>query len=148
MSDQPSARESAMQINQLIVDLWLATEGQAPRPEDFELTGQQHAVLEQIAADPSITPGLLADRLGVSKGAISQHLTALESSGHITRTRSPQDGRVQVLQLGRRGEEYRESMNRYEQYMADTAIEKLSAADLAEIVAALRKLKSAFATEG
>ncbi|MGJ0203667.1 MarR family transcriptional regulator [Leucobacter sp. gxy201] len=123
----------------------MATEGQAPRPEDFELTGQQHAVLELIAADSSLTPRLLAEALGVSKGAISQHLTALENGAYITRTRSAVDGRVQVLQLGVRGEEYRESMNRYEQYIADTAAEKLSARDLAEIVAALEKLKSAFA---
>lgn len=133
-----------MQINQLIVDLWLATEGQAPRPEEFELTGQQHAVLELIAADSSLTPRLLADALGVSKGAISQHLAALEKGDYITRTRSEQDGRVQVLRLGTRGEGYRESMSRYERYMADTAVAKLSASELAEIVGALQKLKSAF----
>lgn len=136
-----------MQINQLIIDLWMATEGQAPRPEDFELTGQQHAVLEQIAADPSITPRLLADALGVSKGAISQHLAALEKGEYITRTRSTQDGRVQVLRLGTRGDAYRESMRRYEEYMADTAATNLSTDDLADIVAALEKLKSAFVRE-
>lgn len=144
MSDRATAYESAMRINQLIVDLWMATEGQAPRPEDFELTGQQHAVLELITADASITPRLLAESLGVSKGAISQHLAALEKGEYITRTRSENDGRVQVLRLGRRGEGYRESMRRYEKYMADTAAERLSAEDLAEIVAALTKLKSAF----
>lgn len=147
MADEETARGSALRINQLIVDLWMATEGQAPRPEDFELTGQQHAVLDLIADDPSITPRLLAEALGVSKGAISQHLAALEKGDYITRTRSPHDGRVQVLRLGARGVGYRESMRRYEQYMADTAVERLSADDLADIVAALEKLKSAFVRE-
>lgn len=136
-----------MQINQLIVDLWMATEGQAPRPEDFELTGQQHAVLELIAADATLTPRLLAEVLGVTKGAISQHLAALEKGDYITRARSAEDGRVQVLRLGKRGEEYRESMHRYEQYMADTAAKNLSEADLVEIVSGLKKLKSAFVRE-
>ncbi|MGB4136802.1 MAG: MarR family transcriptional regulator [Microbacterium sp.] len=144
MSESRTAREAAMKINQLIVELWMATEGQAPRPEDFELTGQQHAVLELIAGDSSLTPRDLAEALGISKGAISQHLAALEKGDYITRTRSAQDGRVQVLRLGQRGEGYRESMRRYEQYMADTAAEKLSVADLNEIVVALQKLKSAF----
>jgi len=137
-------RAAAARINQLMVDLWVATEEGQPRPEDFELTGQQHAVLELIAADPSATPRLLAESLHVSKGAISQHLAALENGGYITRERSPQDGRVQLLRLGERGEAYRASMNRYEQYTIDRYVEKLSEDDMAEIIAALQKLTSAF----
>lgn len=138
------AHESAMQINQLIIDLWMATEGQAPKPEDFELTGQQHAVLDLIAADPAATPRSLSEKLGISKGAVSQHLASLEKGAYISRTRSVHDGRVQVLALARLGKKYRDSMRRYEQFIAHTAVEKLSAEDLADIVAALKKLKSAF----
>lgn len=142
-ASQPT-RESAAQINQLILDLWIATERDGPSYDEFELTSQQHAVLSLIVSQPGMSPRALADALGVTKGAISQHLSVLERDGYISRRRSDRDGRVQVLQLERRGRDYRDSLQQFEQYAIDRYLAKLSASDIAEIIAALRKLKRAF----
>ncbi|WP_141212379.1 MarR family winged helix-turn-helix transcriptional regulator [Enemella evansiae] len=147
MPAETEARAAAARINQLILELWVETEGQGPQYADFELTGQQHAVLERIANDPEITSARLAADLGVTKGAISQHLGVLEKGGYLTRRRSERDGRVQVLELQPRGVAYRDALRRYEEFTVDRYLAKLSADDIAEIVAALTKLKSAFAEE-
>ena len=138
------ARQSAAQINELILDLWIATERDGPRYDEFDLTGKQHAVLSLIATQPELSPHALAAALGVTKGAISQHLHTLELEGYISRRRSDRDRRVQVLQLEQRGRAYHETMQRFEQYTVDRYLNRLSGADIAEIIAALQKLKGAF----
>ena len=110
MSEAPAdILEAAAQINQLIVDLRLATEHNGPRFDDFLLTSQQHAVLTLIISDPGITPRRLADRLGVTKSAISQHLAILEQGDYIERRRSEHDKRVQILLLRENGERYQKA---------------------------------------
>ncbi|WP_341998896.1 MarR family winged helix-turn-helix transcriptional regulator [Microbacterium sp. LWH7-1.2] len=136
---------AAARINALVFELWLAVERDGPRYDEFELTGQQHAVLGRIVADPDITPRALAEALGVTKGAISQHLTLLKREGYLSRRRSDRDGRVHVLHLEERGRDYQAMLQRYQQYSIDKYITKLSATDVDEIVAALEKLRNAFA---
>lgn len=142
--ERAAARESAAQINQLILELWLATEGQGPQYSDWDLTGQQHSILERIAADPEVTSSDLAAGLEVTKGAISQQLGLLEKGGYIARRRSEHDGRVQILDLQERGIAYRDALRSYEDFLIDRYLEKLSAEDIAEIVSALSKLRAAF----
>lgn len=137
-------RDAAAEINELILELWIATERDGPRYDEFQLTSQQHAVLSLIVSRPGQSPHDLATALAVTKGAISQHLGVLEREGYISRQRSDRDGRVQVLKLERRGREYRDSMQRFEQYTIDRYLARLSPDDIAEIVIALRKLKGAF----
>ncbi|MFD9692226.1 MarR family winged helix-turn-helix transcriptional regulator [Kitasatospora sp. NPDC059146] len=131
-------------IDRLFADLWLLSERHAPRYGDFGLTAQQHLVLGRIVADPGITPKDLAERLGVSRGAVSQHLARLEEDGYLSRQRSPQDGRVHVLRLEARGAAYRQAVLRYERELHDAYVAKLSAADMAEIESALGKLRRVF----
>ncbi|GAA5511944.1 hypothetical protein Dcar01_00658 [Deinococcus carri] len=144
--DTAQAQVLAGRINQLIIDLWVATERDAPRYDydQFALTGQQHVVLGQIVRNPRITPKELADSLGVSKGAISQHLTRLEQEDYFIREKSPHDKRVSLFQLRPRGLEYQRVLRQYEQYLADAYLKQLSLADLQEIVGSLEKLGSVF----
>lgn len=130
----------AGQINQLITQMWVATERDAPRYAQFELTGQQHVILYQIVKHPQVTPKQLAEQLGVSKGAISQHLTRLEQEGYFVREKSPQDKRVAVFRLRPLGMQYQEVLRQYEQYFSDAYVRTLSLDELKEITEALNKL--------
>ncbi|MFC9443206.1 MULTISPECIES: MarR family winged helix-turn-helix transcriptional regulator [unclassified Brevibacterium] len=147
MPDEAEARAAAARINTLLVELWRVSEGEGPQYDDFELTAQQHTVLERIANNPEITSGELAADLGVTKGAISQHLGVLEAGGYIARRRSERDGRVQVLELQDRGRKYRDALVSYEDFLVDRYLERLTAEDLTEIAAALSKLKGAFTSD-
>lgn len=141
--DRASAEEAAAKINQLIVELWMATERRGPRFDEFDLTGQQHAVLGLIVTEPGIRPLGLASALGVTRGAISQHLANLERLGYIKRQRGDRDRRVQVLRLQELGERYQRRWREFERYAVDRYLAELTPTDLTEIVAALTKLKRA-----
>jgi DNA-binding transcriptional ArsR family regulator len=58
--------------------------GPAPVPALDRLLGKPRAHLLQLLRSPT-TPSELADRLGVTRGAISQHLTVLREAGLVAR---------------------------------------------------------------
>lgn len=61
-------------------------------------------VLGQIAARPEVRPAELADRLGLTRGAVSKVLDKLEDKKWIKRRSLPADHRVQLLLLTRPGQ--------------------------------------------
>ncbi|WP_020495342.1 MarR family winged helix-turn-helix transcriptional regulator [Sciscionella marina] len=142
--EKTDRRALAARINQLFVDLWVESERRGPRYDDFGLTVQQQLVLGKIVDDPNITSKELAEGLGVSQGAISQHLARLEKDEYISRQRSPHDGRVHVFRLEKRGTAFRRVLRRYDQKLFEAYAAKLSVSDMAEIESALEKLKRVF----
>ncbi len=64
---------------------------------------------QAVALVPLATGGLhasdLADRLGVSRQAVAQAITALERHGYVTRESNPDDARTRIIELGPRGQQ-------------------------------------------
>ncbi|MHA7651467.1 MarR family winged helix-turn-helix transcriptional regulator [Mycobacterium sp. ML4] len=62
---------------------------------------------QAVALVPLATGGLhasdLADRLGVSRQAVAQAVTALERHGYVTREHNPEDARTRIIELTPRG---------------------------------------------
>ena len=62
---------------------------------------------QAVALVPLIAGGLhasdLADRLGVSRQAVAQAVTALERHGYVTRESNPNDARTRMIELTPRG---------------------------------------------
>jgi DNA-binding MarR family transcriptional regulator len=62
---------------------------------------------QSVALVPLATGGLhasdLADRLGVSRQAVAQAVSALERNGYVTREPNPDDARAQIIELTPRG---------------------------------------------
>ncbi len=74
------------------------------------LQARQVSVAEWVALwhihdQQTITPGALADLLGMTRGAVSKVLTKLESKTWITRASSVADNRVQWIALTPAGEQ-------------------------------------------
>ena len=61
-----------------------------------------------IGGNPKCTPSWIADTLGIARSAVTVRLKRLEEKGVIVRERSPDDGRVQFLNLS---EDYRRDMD-------------------------------------
>ncbi len=142
--EEPSAEGAlAAGINDLILELWIATDRGGPHYEEFELTNQQHTILTIIILHPGTTPRALSQALGITKGAVSQHLLKLEDAGYIVRSRSLKDRRVQLLGLGQRGLAYRAAVSEFESFSAERYRTRLSGSDIVEIVTALKKLRNA-----
>ncbi|OBK60439.1 MarR family transcriptional regulator [Mycobacterium gordonae] len=62
---------------------------------------------QAVALVPLATGGLhasdLADRLGVSRQAVAQAVTALERHGYVTRESNPDDARTRIIEITPRG---------------------------------------------
>ncbi len=62
-----------------------------------------HIAVFQFPGPDGVSPGLLADRAGISKQAMNQLLRSLEGFGYIVRATVPDDGRTRVVRLTKRG---------------------------------------------
>jgi len=60
-------------------------------------------VLCHIQQRPGITPGELADALALTRGAVSKIIDKLEAKHWITGSTKPEDNRVRLFSLTRRG---------------------------------------------
>ena len=68
--------------------------------EGMELTRAQLEALFLIAhSDRPATPGVIAGRLGVTPGAVTQLVAGLTAAGLVDQERDPTDGRRRVLVL-------------------------------------------------
>jgi DNA-binding MarR family transcriptional regulator len=57
----------------------------------------------RIGAQSGITPGEIAETLGLTRGAVSKIIDKLEAKSWITSSTKPEDSRVQLLSLTRSG---------------------------------------------
>src|SRR5581483_11998203 len=60
-------------------------------------------VMCRVQGCPGITPGVLAEMLDLTPGAVSKVIEKLEAKRWLARSTKPEDGRVQLLSLTRLG---------------------------------------------
>ena len=60
-------------------------------------------VMCQVQECPGITPAELAERLDLTRGAVSKVIDKLEAKRWVAHSTKPEDGRVQLLSLTRQG---------------------------------------------
>ena len=73
----------AEQINQTIEDIWIMLEKMERAYTNFALNNQQYVLLTLVMRHPSCSPSELADKMAITKSAVSQQLTKLEQDGYI-----------------------------------------------------------------
>lgn len=69
------------------------------------LRPSQFRVIAMVPYNHGITITELADRVGMTKQAIGQFVTALVGSGHLVTEEDPQDRRLRIVRRTRRGDE-------------------------------------------
>lgn len=62
-----------------------------------------HIAVFQFPGPDGVSPGILAERAGISKQAMNQLLNSLEDLGYVVRVPAPDGGRARVVRLTRRG---------------------------------------------
>ncbi|HYA17767.1 MAG TPA: MarR family winged helix-turn-helix transcriptional regulator [Bryobacteraceae bacterium] len=62
-----------------------------------------HIAVFQFPGPDGVSPGVLAERAGISKQAINQLLGSLEGFGYVVRVTAPPEGRKRVVRFTRRG---------------------------------------------
>ncbi|WPK11098.1 MarR family transcriptional regulator [Lysinibacillus louembei] len=128
------------QINQTLEELWILLEKKERAYTNFNLNNQQYTLLTLIIRHPSSTPTELAEKMNITKSAISQQLVRLETEGYIYRKQHPEDKRAFSVELGEKGLLYKSEMERFMQQISEKYYASLSFEELTNFLSALQKL--------
>jgi DNA-binding MarR family transcriptional regulator len=104
------------------------------------LNNQQYALLTLIIRHPSSTPTELAEKMNITKSAISQQLVKLEAEGYIVRKQHTKDKRIFSVELGDKGLLYKKECDIFMQQVSEKYYASLSPKELTNFLSALQKL--------
>ncbi|MFJ7646848.1 MarR family winged helix-turn-helix transcriptional regulator [Lysinibacillus sp. NPDC097279] len=128
------------EINKTLEELWLLLETKERAYTNFQLNNQQYSLLTLIIRHPSSTPTELAEKMNITKSAISQQLVKLEAEGYIYRKQHVDDKRAFSVELAEKGLLYKTEMNRFMQQVSEKYYAILSPQELTSFLSALQKL--------
>jgi len=128
------------EINKTLEELWLLLETKERAYTNFQLNNQQYSLLTLIIRHPSSTPTELAEKMNITKSAISQQLVKLEMEGYIYRKQHLEDKRAFSVELGEKGLLYKNKMDKFMQQISEKYYANLSPEELTSLLSALQKL--------
>ena len=128
------------EINKTLEELWLLLEIKERAFTNFQLNNQQYSLLTLIFRHPSSTPTELAEKMNITKSAISQQLVKLEVEGYIYRKQHVEDKRAFSVELGEKGLLYKNKMDKFMQQISEKYYANLSPEELTSLLSALQKL--------
>ncbi|WP_144510100.1 MarR family winged helix-turn-helix transcriptional regulator [Bacillus sp. FJAT-22090] len=132
------------EINQTLEELWLLIEAKERSYTNFQLNNQQYSLLTLIIRYPSSTPTELAEKMNITKSAISQQLVKLEVENYIYRKQHSEDKRIISVELGEKGLLYKKETERFMQQVSENYYAILSPEELTNFLSALQKLTKVF----
>ena len=93
----------AEQINRTIEDIWITLEKKEGIYTNSKLSNQQCVLLTLVIRHPSSSPTELAEKMNITKSAVSQQLAKLENEGYVIRKQYVEDKRSYTIELGKKG---------------------------------------------
>lgn len=129
------------QINRTIEDIWMILEKKERSYTNFKLNNQQHVLLTLVIRHPFSSPSELAERMEITKSAVSQQLAKLEKEGYIKKKRHVKDRRIYSITLARKGMLYQKEMAAFNEQIAEKYEQNLSPDELANVLTALQKIQ-------
>ncbi|MEC0092100.1 MarR family winged helix-turn-helix transcriptional regulator [Paenibacillus macquariensis] len=130
----------AEQINQTIKDIWMILEKKERAYTNFKLNNQQIVLLTLAIRHPFSSPSELAEKMDITKSAVSQQLAKLEKDGYIIRKQDVEDKRAFLIELGEKGMLYKKEMEAFNQQVSERYHANLSLVELTNMLSALQKL--------
>lgn len=92
----------------------------------FDITAVQYSLLTALAEHGEMDQNTLALEIGLERSSVAEVLPRLEARELIARQQSPQDGRVKLVKLTRKGKSVMRRMDSAVQRAHDRTIEILS----------------------
>lgn len=131
----------AEQINKTIEDIWIILEKKERTYMSFKLNNQQNVLLTLIIRHPFSSPTELAEKMEITKSAISQQLSKLEMEGYIIRRQHVKDKRAFSIELGEKGMLYKDDVEAFNQQVSEKYYANLSHSELVSMLSSLQKLQ-------
>lgn len=129
------------QINRTIEDIWITLEKKEGIYTNSRLSNQQCVLLTLVIRHPSSSPTELAEKMNITKSAVSQQLARLENDGYVIRKQYVEDKRSYTIELGKKGCLYKEEIEAFNQKISERYHANLSLIELTNMLSALSKLQ-------
>ncbi|WP_435172090.1 MarR family winged helix-turn-helix transcriptional regulator [Paenibacillus glycanilyticus] len=134
-------KKIAEQINKTIEDIWMLMEKSERKITDFGLNNQQHVMLSLIIRHPFPSPTELAEKMEITKSAVSQQLKKLERDGYIKKIQDAHDKRVFSIGLGEKGIIYKKELDTFNEQILKEYTSKLSFEELSNMLSSFQKFQ-------
>ncbi|MEG6520798.1 MarR family winged helix-turn-helix transcriptional regulator [Desulfotomaculum sp. 1211_IL3151] len=131
----------AEQISRVIEDIWIIFEKKERAYTNFKLNNQQHVLLTMIMRHPHSSPTELAEKMDITKSAISQQIAKLEKGNYVIRKRHTEDKRTFSIELGEKGLLYKKETEAFYQQVSDKYYANMSPVELVNTLSTLQKLR-------
>ncbi|WP_426983527.1 MarR family winged helix-turn-helix transcriptional regulator [Brevibacillus borstelensis] len=108
--------------------------------DQYKLTAQQEIIMLQIIQRDEITSNELANSFNISKSAVSQVISKLESRHLIYRQPNPANKREFFLKLTAEGEQYKKVLESINMRLINSYYSKVDLDELQQVVRTMKKL--------
>lgn len=98
-------------------------------------------LLTLVIRHPSSSPTELAEKMDITKSAVSQQLAKLENEDYIIRKQYVEDKRSYTIELGKKGYLYKKEIEAFKRKVSERYHANLSLIELSNILSALSKLQ-------
>ncbi|RKN70689.1 MarR family transcriptional regulator [Paenibacillus ginsengarvi] len=106
-------QQTASLLIEMMENVWFQFHQVEKRFIPFELNKQQEILLSYIIRNRLKSPSFFAERMGISKSAVSQLINKLESRRFVKRVQLTDDKRSTALDLDELGLRYEEAYDRF-----------------------------------
>ena len=108
--------------------------------EGFDITPVQYAALVALRDNPGIDATRIAALVAIDRSTMGNVLERLESKGFIERRANPQDKRVKLLKLSRRGARLLADCEPFVRAAQERMVEPLDAAERLQFTQMMRRM--------
>lgn len=112
----------------------------AKKLDDYNLTVQQENMLFYVIRNQRITVNEIAANFSITKSAVSQVLSQLESRDFICRESNPNDRRESFILLGQEGKKYAELIEEADEAFVNKYFSQVEIEDLEQMLRTIKKL--------
>ena len=127
-------------INQTIEDIWMNLEKKERQYIKPVLNNQQYVLLTWVIRHPFSSPSEIANKMEITKSAVSQQLARLEKDGYIIKKQHQTDKRTYSIHLDEKGKQYQREIDAFNQHIAQKYNEQLTFEELTQMLDSLQKL--------
>lgn len=132
--------EKAAYLQHLYEELWMNLADEEDRFKQYGLSSTVEVLLMAVIRMGKPTSSQLAEKLSITKSAVSQMISKLEEGEFIVKLADPDDKRVQRIGLGPKGEAYARDLEQYDNYVYHLFASSLSEEELAHTAQSFEKI--------
>ncbi|WP_281869417.1 MarR family winged helix-turn-helix transcriptional regulator [Brevibacillus parabrevis] len=136
-------RKIVHELNDAFYEYYMYYNKVAKKLDEFQLTLQQENLLQYIIRNERVTVNEIAAFFSITKSAVSQVLSHLESRTFIRRESNPEDRRESFILLGEAGQKYAELMDEADEAFVKQYFSQIDMSVLEQMLETIKKVNRA-----